>query len=215
MAERAGVQVDPAHYAWASYNTQGRWASYWHQIRAVLEARPASCLVVGPGDGTVPALLERLGIEVTTLDIDPRLRPDLVGDVRGIPLGDDAVDVSVCAQVLEHIPLSEVAAGAAELARVTRRRAVVSVPQRGRMWRLNVRLPYLPQVAAAGVLPARTPHAFDGQHHWELGARNSPRRAVEQLLSRSFAIERTYTVVEHPYHRFYLLRPRGSAGAAR
>src|SRR5581483_8336356 len=111
------------------------------------------CLIVGPGDGTVPAALRRLDVEVTTLDIDSRLEPDLVGDVRRIPLEAGAVDVSVCAQVLEHIPLGEVGAALAELARVTRRRAVVSVPQRGRMWKLSARLPPLPAIAAAGVLP--------------------------------------------------------------
>lgn len=213
MSEHSAIQVEPEHYEWASYNTQGRWASYWHQIRAVLESRPASCLVVGPGDGTVPAALRHLGIEVMTLDIDARLDPELVGDVRSIPLPDDAVDVSVCAQVLEHIPLGEVGSGLRELARVTRQRVIVSVPQRGRMWRLGLRLPYLPPIAAAGVLPARTPHTFDGQHHWELGASNSRRRVVEDLLSRCFVIEQTFTVFEHPYHRFYLLRPSRAASA--
>lgn len=215
MSELSAIQVEPENYAWASYNTEGRWASYWHQIRAVLELRPASCLVVGPGDGTVPAALRRIDMQVTTLDIDPRLDPDLVGDVRSIPLPDDAVDVSLCAQVLEHIPFDELGSGLRELARVTRQRVIVSLPQRGRMWKLSLRLPYLPAIATTGVLPARTPHTFDGEHHWELGASNSRRGAVEDLMSRFFAIEQTFAVFEHPYHRFYLLRPSREAGAPR
>ena len=211
MSERSAIQVEPEHYAWATYNTQGRWASYWHQIRAVVDAQPRRCLIVGPGDGTVPTALSRLGIEVVTLDIDARLHPDLVGDVRSIPLDENAAEVTVCAQVLEHLPLAQVGDALAELARVTSRRAVVSIPQRGRMWKLSARLPPLPAIAAAGVLPARTRHRFDGQHHWELGASNARRGTVEALMRRRFEIEEAFTVIEHPYHRFYLLRPLGAA----
>lgn len=203
-----GIQVEPEHYRWLDYNTKQRWASYWHQIHELLAVGARSCLVIGPGDGTVSELLKRLDVEVTTMDIDDRLGPDLVGDIRAIPAADGAFDATLCAQVLEHIPFEEVPKALEEMRRVTRTAVVLSIPQHGRAWELTFRVPTFKRWARGGVLPARTAKTFDGQHHWELGARNFRRRKVEPLLRAAYEVEREYTVPDNPYHRFYVLRPR-------
>jgi SAM-dependent methyltransferase len=199
------VQVPRRHYAWRRYNDQRRWASYWHQIDRVLALAPRDCLVIGEGDGTVTRALSAAGLHVVSVDHSPELDPDIIGDVRALPLDDASFDVVLCAQVLEHIPFHDVAAALGELGRVSRRWVVISLPQRGRSWEFAFRLSPLPRVHVGGKLPARTRHRWDGQHHWELGARDYPRRRVESILAERFAIRRTFLAPENPYHRFYVL----------
>ena len=67
-------------------------------------------------------------MEVTTVDIDPALGPDVVGSVTRLPFDDDAFDVALCCEVLEHLPWDEAEAALQEVSRVVSRGAVVSVP---------------------------------------------------------------------------------------
>src|SRR4051812_39743441 len=97
----AGVQVPTAHYDWSHYNRKGRWASYWHQVDEVLATRAGTCLEIGTGSGEVRDALRRFGVEVTAIDIDADLGPQLVGDVRDLPCEDGSFDVVLASQVLE------------------------------------------------------------------------------------------------------------------
>ena len=94
----------------------------------VLALGAESVLEAGPGSGLVTDWLRRAGTQVTTLDIDPRLEPDLVAPVTDIPAGDDRFDAALCSQVLEHMPFDEAVTGLRELGRVSRLGVVVSLP---------------------------------------------------------------------------------------
>jgi SAM-dependent methyltransferase len=197
-------QVALEHYDFETYITKARWSSYWHQLRLVLETAPQTCLVVGKGDGIVPVVLQQLGVAATTLDFDQQLKAEIIGDVRAIPLADSAVDVLLAAQVLEHLHWEDVPRALAELKRVARRRVIISVPQRGRSWAVAIKPPLMRPFAASGVLPARTPHRYDGHHYWELDARSTTRRDFETLLHASFPSFSSFVVKDNPYHRFYV-----------
>ncbi len=205
------VQVSATHYDWAVYNKKARWASYWHQITEVLRIGARSCLEIGTGPGVVKRTLNGLGVDVTSVDIDSELGPDVVADVRALPCETGAFDVVLASQVLEHIPWADLPAALSELHRVSSSHAVVSLPQAG----VNVGMALSVEVVNffndRGVsLHIGTPwkHRFDGQHYWEVGARGTGRRAVRELFARRFVVEREYTVVEMPYHRFYVLAKR-------
>ena len=202
------------HYATLRYDTKKRWASYWHQIDETLAVAPASALVVGVGSGVVSDYLRSAGIAVTTLDVVADLQPDLVADLRTIPAEQDAFDVVLCCQVLEHLRYADVPDALKELARVARARVVISLPRRGRYWELAVRIPPLPRFARAGVLPNRRRYRGDDEHHWELGPRAVDQRQFTQLLARHLAIERSYHVPEHPYHQFFICSPRVQGAVA-
>src|SRR4051812_7896702 len=79
-----------------------RLFSYREQFLYAVRSNPQSVLLVGKGDGVVVDLLRQARISITTLDIEPGLRPDVVGSVIALPACDEAFDVSVCCQVLEH-----------------------------------------------------------------------------------------------------------------
>lgn len=199
-------QPGPEHYRWPDYNDRRRWMSYWHQISETLRLGPHTCLVVGDGERTVSDALARAGVEVVTCDVDPSLRPRVVGDVRHPPFKDASFDVVLCAQVLEHLPFEDFTGCLGELRRITKRWAIVTLPQRGRSWEVVLWLPFLPRLHRSGKFPARTKHFFDEQgHHWEMGARNYPHSLVEDRTRSVFHIRRRFHVPENPFHRFYVL----------
>jgi ubiquinone/menaquinone biosynthesis C-methylase UbiE len=208
VTARREIQVAPSHYTRGAYDTRERWMSYWQQAHEVLRSHPAEVLEVGVGNGTVAAYLRAAGVDLTTVDFDQALQPDVVADVRGLPFEEDSFDVVLCAEVLEHLPFDEVPLALAQLARVARRRAVISIPVFGRAFRLSVRIPPFAGRQWSWHLPARHSFSFDGQHYWEMGATNYRRRKVLSVFERYFMIERRYVAPENPYHYFVIGSPR-------
>jgi 2-polyprenyl-3-methyl-5-hydroxy-6-metoxy-1,4-benzoquinol methylase len=148
-------------------------------------AAPESILDVGCGEGILTAAwAERLGDgRVVGIDLDdPKLRAEWAGrarpnlefraaDATRLPFDDGEFDMAAAIEVLEHVPAPE--ATVAEMARVARRRLLVSVP-REPLWRgLNVaRGAYLRDL---GNTPGHV-------NHWS-------KRAFVSLLSRYGTVE--------------------------
>jgi len=201
-------QVDPSHYNFREYDHKGRWVSYWHQIDEVLSAGALNCAEVGTGSGVVNAVLRLRGIEMVTIDFDPALNPDRVGDLRRLPADDDEFDVVLCCQVLEHLPFEDVPQALRELGRIARQRLVVSVPRSGRVFEVRLKVPAGAKLAWSGITPARKPFAFDGEHYWQAGATNYPLSLVRRVFQEALVLERDFQVPEYPYHHFFVMRPR-------
>ena len=101
------------------------------------EAPPKRPLEVGAGEGVISLrLYERFG-DATAIDLpDSGLRAEwatrpgpryLHADAERLPFRDDEFDLTVCVEVLEH--LDDPRQGLGELARVTSRHLLVSVPR--------------------------------------------------------------------------------------
>ncbi len=201
-------QVDSSHYRARSYDIKGRFASYWHQCDEILKLEPRSVLEVGKGTGFVCAYLSLKGLNITTVDIDPELAPDIVGSVLEIPCADESCDVVACCQVLEHLPYDKFRPALGELARVSRRYVVLSLPDYGRAWPFCVYIPKYGAVKWLWQVPLIRPpeHKFDGEHHWEIGKRGYPlARILADIKSVKLKMLKTYRVFEFPYHRFFVL----------
>lgn len=201
------VQPGRQHFDFATYTDKARWNSYWHQIDEVSRTRAESCLVVGPGDGIVSSILRHQGVNVTTLDVVPDLEPDVLGDVRDLPMEAGSFDVAMCCQVLEHIPYDDFSKAIRELARVARSKVIISLPDQTRSVDLSAR------VAAKHVfkrisLPSRKDFSYNGVHYWELGTVSTPTEQAIFDLCLVFDLERSYLVRENVYHRFFVLSVR-------
>ncbi len=189
------------------YNDSKRWMSYWYQIKEVLESTPERVLVIGKGNGLVPAYLKIRGLNVVTLDNDKSLGPDIEGSVLNMPIDDNSFDVVLCAEMLEHLPYDEFGGALSEVKRVTKNRAIISLPHFGPAIRFFLKIPFLPELGFILKLPYPIKHQFKGEHYWEIGKRGYPLRRIRNDIKKSgFAIKNDYIVFENPLHHFFVLK---------
>ena len=172
-------------YASANPLERKMMAGFFSALEEMLAGIDPSVIVeVGAGEGRITEqLVERfpdatvagldlpdseLAGEWTELDL-----PMLFGDATRLPFADHSIDLVVGLEVLEHVPSP--AAALAEIGRVCRGTAVLSVP-REPIWRLGniVRGRYLRQL---GNTPGHV-------NHWSA-------RSFEQLVGEHFEVERT------------------------
>lgn len=111
-------QVENTRYEFSKYVSKKRWLSYWYQLDEVLRLKPENVLEIGVGAGILKALLTHFGVKVTTVDIDPDLKPNHVAPVLDLPFDDKSFDVVVCFQVLEHIHYEDFIKALYEIQRV-------------------------------------------------------------------------------------------------
>jgi len=189
------------------YDGFGRFASYWHQIEQVSRYNPDSLVEVGVGNRFVSRYLSHHGFELTTIDHDSALRPDIAGEVSRLPLKDSSFQMAVCCEVLEHIPFAYFVPALKEFHRVTRDRLVISVPDVRKTLRFSFNIPFHGLVKYCLSLPTwPTRHEFDGEHHWEIGKSGYPlARVKEAFHTAGFQLLEHFRVFEHCYHHFFIL----------
>lgn len=203
------IQVKPNHYFDNSYDTKERFISYWHQVNEIVRLEPESVLEIGIGSGFVSKYLKERGINITTLDFDPKLNPDTVGSVLDIPLEDNSFDVVACYEVLEHLPFENFFKAVSEIFRISKSQAMLSLPDANRAYRLYIQIPKLGTIKKIISLPRvqKPIHKFDGEHYWEIGKVGySLNKIINKIQRAGFKTERTYRVFELPYHRFFILK---------
>ncbi|MBU2082282.1 methyltransferase domain-containing protein [Patescibacteria group bacterium] len=195
------------NYFSPDYNDKGRWVSYWHQIKEILAFNPRRVLVIGKGDGVVPAYLKNLGLEILTLDIDSSLNPDITASVLNMPVDDNSFDIVLCAEVLEHLSYDEFSNALSEIKRVVKNMVIVSLPHFGPAIRFFLKLPFLSELKLILKLPYPVKHQFKGEHYWEIGKYDYPLRRIKNDIKKSgFTIKNDYIVFENPLHHFFVLK---------
>ncbi|PIR66437.1 MAG: methyltransferase type 11 [Parcubacteria group bacterium CG10_big_fil_rev_8_21_14_0_10_36_14] len=202
------LQVEKNHYFNRRYNHKARWLSYWYQIDLALEIDARSVLEVGIGNGIVKDYLKKAGKSVLALDIDKGLEPDFVGSVEKIPMEGETVDCVLAAEVLEHLPFEKFDACLKEMARVSKKWAIISLPDARRtLCNFYLKKPFLPPLKLFLKMPAMKAHKFDGQHYWEPGRRRYPLKRVEsRIKATGWKIEKSFTPYDVPTKHFYLLK---------
>lgn len=197
-----------------SYDTPGRFVSYFTQADWVLTQSPETVLEIGVGNRMVSDYLIRRGIAVTTCDLLDYLEPDVVADVRDLPLEDNTFDLVMACQVLEHLEWGDVSIALKEMARVSRKDVLISVPHTGyylesifhsslfhRLFRRST-VRFLIQI------PFALTRRINKYHQWEIGYWNYPLRKVRRLLRESFEIKKECRPPLNPWHHFFLLEKR-------
>lgn len=199
------VQVHPAHYRPRNYDELHRWISYWYQIQSVAQSGAQTVLEIGVGSGVLSTYLRhRLGLQVTTVDFDPALQPDLIADIRQLDqLVDPAsFDAVVAFQVLEHLPFADFPVALQQMARASRRTVLLSLPHYGYDCQARVRLWKYTWAFSRKI--SKCPRwTFNGEHYWEIGTRGHPLRRVRAILRRVLAVQRDYFCPDYPYHYFF------------
>jgi ubiquinone/menaquinone biosynthesis C-methylase UbiE len=201
--------VEPEHYVNESYNTKERFISYWYQINELLKLKPRYVLEIGVGNRFVSQYLMEKRINIVTLDVDKRLRPDVIGSVLDIPFPERSFDIVACYEILEHLPYNNFHKALVEIFRVSSSFAALSLPDVDRVYRLAMQIPRLGEIRKLIPIPRirKLIHTFDGEHYWEIGKDSYPLSRIKNDIQKvGFHIERTYRVFEYPYHRFFILQ---------
>lgn len=211
-----GLVPGRGHYA-SSYVQGGRLFSYANQMNAVLGYKPAKVVEVGPGPGMVTASLRLIGINVLTVDIQPDLKPDIIASVTQLPFDDDAFDVSMCCQVLEHLPQDQFLPALKELTRVSRTAVVLSLPDCTIGYYVHLNLPKLSHVRLAFHRRRKHRDSYrkrqlerDG-HYWEIGYPGVTAKTIQANLAEAgLGSVTSWRVSEMPYHRFFSASKMGA-----
>lgn len=201
------IQVPSSHYDFRQYVDKARWASYWHQVDEIVACKPETVLEIGGGGGILRSILRCLGIRAETADVDPDLLPDHIASVTALPFPDNSYDLIACFQVLEHLPFEQFTAAASELARVSRRHVILSLPNAAILYSIVFRLPKIGfrRIDIPKPFVGLQQHRFNGEHYWELGKRGfPPERIVSALEQAGLNVVRTFRVPENSYHQFFI-----------
>jgi|SRR3989344_1906584 len=202
-------QVDKSHYRFGRYSFEGRFVSYYWQLREVLALNPQSVLEVGAGDRVFGNFLkENTDVLYVCVDIAEDLRPDVVGSVLALPFPDKSHDVVCAFEVLEHLPFEQFDKALSELCRVARTYAAISIPHFGPMLSFSLKIPFLPQIRCAFKIPFPRRHVFNGEHYWELGKGGFSPALIRQKLSVYGEVVRDFVPFGNPYHHFFVIKIR-------
>jgi hypothetical protein len=201
-------QVSSTHYRFLQYESAERYASYWHQIYAILSLEPRNVLEIGIGSGLTQYVLDRAGIPVVTADIDKDLAPDYQADVRNLPFKDSAFDVVAAYQILEHLPFSDFDGALLELRRVSGRYVCISLPDSGIYLRFNLHLTGKFRcdrwIDLTKVM--RKAHVPGGEHYWEINERGFELDTVRSAIGKAgLTIRNEVRLRENMYHRLFIL----------
>lgn len=201
----AGIERVDHYRASEKYVTIERWSSYWHQLDAIIRTGAGTVLEVGVGPKMLSGYLrEFAGLEVTTIDVNEELKPDVLCDLRS--LADHFPERSfdcVCAfQVLEHIPYEDFGLCLKQMARVSREHVLISLPYWG--YRFQFRLGIHRFNLAYGRKITR-PFEWRGNHphSWEIGVSGYPLKKIKTEMEKHFEIKRSRFCPDNPYHYFF------------
>jgi len=191
-----------------NYLTKERWISYWYQIKESALLNKGPILEIGPGNKIVSDTLRKMRFEVKTLDTNPWVNPDFLGNVVELAdlTGKNSFGTVLCCQVLEHLPYEEFPRALSNLNKVTMKYLILTLPYTSRGTfkpNLTVKpIPFLKAISWVAILNFFPKEfKFNGQHYWEIGAKGYRIGRILNDIKRSgFRIIKHYPIVENPYH---------------
>ncbi|MDD5749184.1 MAG: methyltransferase domain-containing protein [Patescibacteria group bacterium] len=204
-------QVDKEHYNFSSYVTLDRWSSYWYQIKEILALQPAEVLEIGVGDKVLASYLKNnTTINYKNVDIAEDLSPDILGDVRKLPLADNSFDLVCAFEVLEHLPFEDFDQAIAELKRVSKKYILLSLPHWGRHFSFKIFLPKIGYKKWQYKFDKKPiAHQFRGEHYWEIGKKNYPLKRIKKHIQKAgLELVKDNIAFESPYHHFFILKKK-------
>jgi ubiquinone/menaquinone biosynthesis C-methylase UbiE len=185
--------------------------SYWHQVNEIaMHEDVKSVLDVGPGTDFLKSNLKvfRPEIKYVSLDFAKDVSPDIVGEVTNIPSQEGSYDLVSAFQVLEHIKFSDFELALSEISRVTKKYAVISLPDSSPTVFFQLKIPMIPLIKFAFKIPFYKKHEFNGQHYWEVGKAGYSNKSILSIMSKHFDIKKHFVPFENQYHRFYILEKK-------
>ncbi|MCX7592223.1 MAG: class I SAM-dependent methyltransferase [Fischerella sp.] len=195
----------------SEYFAKDRFISYHHQMRLIssLGSKVNNILEIGIFNSILKELLKLNGYNVTTADIDPNLKPDIILDLTtDFSLPKDRFDVIVLFQVLEHLPYPESEKALQKLAEATKRFLVISIPYNTQYLALQLRFSFLPRPRHLFIKIPKfwSTKPVCNQHYWEMGLKGySKQRIFNSIAKAGLTVKQEFLDPTNPYHYFLVL----------
>jgi predicted SAM-dependent methyltransferase len=176
---------DQFHYTRNDYLTKyfdfADWFVLFHILEDSIKLNSQSILEIGLGSGALEGLLRNRVGNYMTLDINDKLSPDLVGDIKNhCPSLDNIYDLVVCTQVLEHIEFKDVSQCLHNIRGYLEKEGhlMVTIPHQKLyfMWMIPTNKPYI--ITMPRFFMKKT---MDIHHKWEIG-RGVSKSELEKLF---------------------------------
>jgi hypothetical protein len=176
--------------------------SLGNEVKNVLE--------IGIFNSLLTEILRQSNYNVTTADIDPNLKPDIMLDLtEDFTLPKDKFDAIVLFQVLEHFPYEQSELALQKLATFTKKYLVISIPNTTQYLSLQIKTSFLLKARhLLWEIPKfwTTIPICDDEHYWEMGLKGYPKkRILESVAKAGLTIKEEYVDPTFPYHYFLVL----------
>ncbi|MFT7507224.1 MAG: SAM-dependent methyltransferase [Acidimicrobiales bacterium] len=201
------IQVPKSHYYNFNYNHKARWITYHDQMRLLNKYGSKNVLEIGPGTGWMKRTIKDLGITVKTVDIDPKLHPDYVASIDSLPIKDGSFDTVCAFEVLEHLPFETFVKNISEMARVSKKYIIFSVPNRGHiLLHVKFKIPFVKYKEFFVKIPTGEEHVFDGQHYWEIGKKGyTPKIVKDAIKEAGLTVLESFVPTDTPSHHYFVV----------
>ena len=161
----------------------------YYQIRDCMRFSPERVLIIGGGAGLEASIFRSWGINVTVMDIDPDLKPDIIGSVDDLSaFATHQFDVVIASHVLEHLPFHFFGQCITELSRVARH-ALIYLPFACIVPELKIAVEPLFRHTIRFRIPLFWKnYQFNGEHYWEIGVRGYSLSRIRSAISSQLTL---------------------------
>ena len=202
-------------YFESGYFSQSQFVSFSEQLRLVHSLNKKNILEIGLGNGLVSDFLRKAGLNVTTLDINPNLNPDVVGSVEDLMsiFPKQKFDLVLCAEVLEHMPFEIFEDLIFNISHITREYVILTLPRAQRIIcdiQFSIKVPRIPRIER-GIFLSIPQSKILPEHHWELdSSKKTKLDEIVAILSKYFAVIDSGRFRFRSYHHYFVLKKTSS-----
>jgi len=199
------IQHNPNDYYTPYYLSPARMSSYSHQFRLAMGTDCKKYLNIGSANNILSRLLSKQDKQVTNLDLDIHTCPTVNAILPFLPFNDDAFEVLLCFQMLEHMPFTMINECLKEFSRVSNRYLILSLP--------DISLSKREIIKSLMYKIFHHPREWKGyrfsktnrEHFWEIGDGWLTRKKIINIIEKeNFTLENDFRNSLNPYHHFFV-----------
>jgi ubiquinone/menaquinone biosynthesis C-methylase UbiE len=152
-------------------------------------------------------------LHVISLDINPHLEPDFVGDVRHLPFEAGQFDVACAFEVLEHIPFSDFERSLQELSRVSKKNVIISLPILTRNIEFYLYLPIVHglyfNINLPFFLKQKKTITDTDCHYWDVNRVGYTKKKILNIVKKYFVVKKQFRPRFNKSYWFLVLEKKG------
>lgn len=192
------------------------WYRYFFILKELARLKPTRVLEIGAGEGTIRRVFEPYAERYDTIDLNAKLAPTYIADVRTrVPQAENGYETVIAADILEHIPFDDLPKALANIRAYLKDggHALITIPHRASyfLWMTPTYIPHVIRIPTGFCSPGAFYRRFikrkiwiDPDHQWEIGDGHHKVADVENMMKKTgFEIEKRKTLL---YVDFWILK---------